>query len=111
MSLDGNRILHDAVYISWNLTSIFDSNGIYLIVREPPDDKHQFTTRVILDKSSQSICNLKSDTLYSITVMATFNCRNVTGSVDFTTKPYASSDDSWLPPGDCIKYEPTRQES
>lgn len=42
---------------------------------------------------------------YSITVLATFNCRNVSGVVDFTTLPVTQSDSTSSIEG-CIKYDP-----
>lgn len=98
-----NRSSH-SVSISWNLTSRFQSNGIYLTITEKPNNYMFVTPRISADKSSQCISNLKSNTGYSITVLATFNCDNVTDPEDFTTLSATSSDGSPSTQG-CIELQ------
>lgn len=100
-----------------NLTSIFKTNGINLIIKNkqfpdyiviiPPSSDDQL---LIEDEQiiSQCISDLEPSTDYSITVVATFNCVNVSGSVDFRTLAAASSIDN-PSTQDCIKYDPQRQ--
>ena len=98
-----------SVSVFWNLTSKFNSNGIYLIVREKADV--EFISQPILgDTSSSCIDNLNPNTAYSLTVWATFNCYNVTRSVDFKTLGVDSSDDG-VPSQDCIKYDPPQEKN
>lgn len=92
-----------SVSVFWNLTSKFDSNGIYLIVREKAGV--EFIASIPGDTLSSCIDNLDPNTAYSLTVWATFNCYNVTQSVDFKTLDASSSDDS-VPSQNCIKYDP-----
>ena len=95
-----------SVSVFWNLTSKFDSNEIYLIVREKPGV--EFIASISGDMSSSCIDNLNPNTAYSLTVWATFNCYNVSKSVDFKTLDVDSSDDS-VPSQDCIKYDPPQE--
>ena len=54
---------------------------------------------------SQCISDLEPDTYYSLTVLAVFNCYNVSETVDFTTLGAGSSESS-VPAQQCIKYRP-----
>ena len=98
-----------SVNVFWNLTSKFDSNGVYLIVRDKADLEF-IAPRILGDTSSLCINNLEPNTDYSLTVLATFNCDNVSESVDFRTMDAGSSDDS-VPSQNCIKYDPPQPEN
>ena len=98
-----------SVNVFWNLTSKFDSNGIYLTVRDKLKADNEFIApRIPGDESSLCIDNLNPNTDYSITVFATFNCDNVSESVDFRTLDASSSEGS-SSLQDCIKYDPPQQ--
>ena len=92
-----------SVSISWNITSRFPSNGIYLNITEKPNNNVFVTERIPADRSSQCIDNLNPDTRYSITILATFNCENVTDPEDFVTFSAGSSVSSSMQ--DCIEYQ------
>ena len=93
-----------SINVNWDITSVFDPNGIYLIVRDR--NNAEFTTPQISDGTpSQCINSLEPDTDYSLTVTAVFNCYNISETVDFTTLG-AGSSSSNLPSQDCIMYRP-----
>ena len=97
------------VNVSWTLTSRFSYTEIYLIVTRKGGSA-KFTTRVMDGKLSQCIGNLDPSTDYSITVLAIFNCGNVSKPIDFRTLSSSGSSDGGPSRQDCIKYDPGTQE-
>lgn len=102
VSVKGNEIFGSSVVVTWSITSDFSSNGIILVVTEKPNSV--FVTQPIGDDlSRQCINNLKPNTQYSITAHATFNCYNLTKSVDFVTRSTDSANGGSTQ--DCIKFD------
>ena len=94
------------VNVMWTLISGFESSGIYLTVKRKRDNA-VFTTEAISDdKSSQCINDLEPSTDYSITILATFNCDNVSSVIDFRTLSASSSSDGGPSIQGCIRYDP-----
>ena len=82
------------------------------MIVERKRDEAKFTTEPITDdRSSQCIDGLDPSTDYSITVLATFTCKNVSSVIDFRTLSASDSSDSSPTPQGCIRYDPQIQKS
>ena len=97
----------------WNITKKLNFEEAYLVVKDKFDNEYIFEP-ILSNKTSLCISNLVPNSNYSIIVLVTFDCVNMTKpvieSMDFMTLPADTSDGSSLTQ-DCTEYGIPQQNS